>query len=289
MERFAGLCSRLIPLGLVALATVAALGQPAQALPHYAWHDSYKAVVDQTAAVAQGVVTDIRETYSDEEGPRTVVTLSRLNVLWGDFREERVTLKLFGGTVPGRVGRIDEVHVPTFVRGKSYLVFLSNREWRLSPVTARQAYLVESIHGKEIVVSTDGFAVAGIDDVTGPIPLFPVYNLPDEIDENYEPRVSEEVTPELVARAASPKELVEALQGWAKANEVTVNGSFTDRPYSTGNWRFPRMTPDPNDPPRDPVFEPRPDRPFRPEPEQNACGDRTDLPPCPDDSEGGVR
>jgi hypothetical protein len=289
MMRFVGLRRSLSTAGLVALAALAAPGHPAHARPHYPWHDSYRAVVDQTAAVVQGIATDITETYSEEQGPRTVVTLSRLNVLWGDLREESVTLKLFGGPVPGRRGRVDEVHVPTFVRGKAYLVFLSNRDWRLSPVTARQSYLIESVHGKEIVVTTDGFAVAGIDDVTGPTPLFPVYNLPDEIDESFVPKVSEEVTPELVARAASPAELVADLQRWAERNQVTVNGSFTDRPYSTGNWRFPRMTPDPNDPPRDPVFEPRPGHPATPAREEAACGDRTDLPPCPDDHEGGAK
>jgi hypothetical protein len=280
---------RLITASTMALATLALSGNPALARPHYAWQSSYRAVVDQTAAVVQGIVTEIAESYTEEEGPRTLVTLSRVNVLWGDFRDESVTLKLFGGPVPGRPGRIDEVHVPTFVRGKTYLVFLSNRDWRLSPVTARQSYLVELVHGKEIVVTTDGFAVAGIDDVTGPIPLFPVYNIPDEIDENFEPRISEEVTPDLVARAASPAELVADLQSWAQQNQVTVNGTFNDQPYRTANWRFPRMTPDPTDPPRDPVFEPRTDRPFSPAREQNACGDRSDLPPCPDDNEGGAR
>jgi hypothetical protein len=212
-----------------------------------------------------------------------------LNVLWGDLRTEKVTLKLFGGPVPGRPGRIDEVHVPTFVRGKTYLVFLSNRDWRLSPVTARQSYLVEYVHGKEIVVTTQGFAVAGIDDVTGPISTFPVYQIPDEIDEDFIPEVGKDVTPDLVARAASPLELVADLQSWAQQNQVSVNGTFNDQPYRSANWRFPRVTPDPDDPPRDPVFEPRADRPFSPVREQNACGDRSDLPPCPDDNEGGVR
>ena len=294
MKRLVGCLRRRVPdrlviAGTMALAILALSGNPAMALPHYAWQGSYRAVVDQTAAVVQGTVTEISERYSDEEGPRTLVTLSRLNVLWGDFREEKVTLKLFGGSVPGRPGRIDEVHVPTFVRGKNYLVFLSNRDWRLSPVTARQSYLVERVHGKEILVTTDGFAVAGIDDVTGPIPTFPVYLIPDEVDENFIPKVSEEVTPDLVERAASPAEMVAELRRWAERNEVTVNGSFTDQPYRTANWRFPRMTPDRDDPPRDPVFEPRPDRPFFPVREQNACGDRSDLPPCLDDNEGGVQ
>jgi hypothetical protein len=273
----------------VALAILALSGNPALARPHYAWQSSYRAVVDQTAAVVQGTVVKIAESYSEEEGPRTLVTLSKVNVLWGDFRDESVTLKLFGGPVPGRTGRIDEVHVPTFVRGKNYLVFLSNRDWRLSPVTAQQSYLVELVHDKEIVVTTDGFAVSGIDDVTGPIPMFPVYQIPDEIDENFVPEITKDINPDLVARAASPAELVADLQSWAKQNQVTVNGTFSDRPYSTGNWRFPRMTPDPTDPPRDPVFKPRTDRPATLQREDQACGDRTDLSPCPDDNEGGVR
>ena len=280
---------RLIAAGTLSLAILALSGSPALARPHYAWQSSYRAVVDQTAAVVQGTVTGIDESYSEEEGPRTVVTLSKVNVLWGDFRDESVKLKLFGGPVPGRTGRIDEVHVPTFVRGKTYLIFLSNCDWRLSPVTARQSYLVELVHDKEIVVTTDGFAVSGIDGVTGPISTFPVYQIPDEIDEDFVPEVSKDVTSDMVARAASPKELVEALQSWAKQNEVSVNGTFSDRPYSTGNWRFPRMTPDPATPPRDPVFEPRTDRPFSPVREQDACGERTDLSPCPDDNEGGVQ
>ena len=294
MKRLVGCLRRRLPDRLflasaVAFAVLALSGNPALARPHYAWQSSYKAVVDQTAAVVQGVVTGIDESYSEEEGPRTVVTLSRLNVLWGDFRDESVKLQLFGGPVPGRVGRIDEVHVPTFVKGKTYLVFLSNRDWRLSPVTAQQSYLVERVYDKEIVVTTDGFAVSGIDDVTGPIPTFTVYNIPDEIDEDFVPEISKEVTPDLVARAASPKELVADLQSWAKLNQVSVNGTFNDRPYSTGNWRFPRMTPDPTAPPRDPVFAPRTDRPFYPVREDNACGDRTDLSPCPDEKEGGVQ
>jgi hypothetical protein len=44
--------------------------------PHYAWNGSYKAVVDQTAAVVEGTVARVEEFYSEEEGPRTLVTLS---------------------------------------------------------------------------------------------------------------------------------------------------------------------------------------------------------------------
>jgi hypothetical protein len=32
------------------------------------------------------------------------------------------------------------------VQGRRYVVYLSNRDWRLSPVTARQAYVIERVH-----------------------------------------------------------------------------------------------------------------------------------------------
>lgn len=294
MQRLIGCLRQRVPdrpiaACTVALAILALSGSPVLARPHYAWQGSYRAVVDQTAAVVQGIVTEITESYSEEEGPRTLVTLSRVRVHWGDFQDESVTLKLFGGPVPGRPGRIDEVHVPTFVRGKTYLVFLSNRDWRLSPVTAQQSYFVEHVHGKEIVVTTDGFAVDGIDDVTGPIRTFPVYRIPDEIEEGFVPVVAEEVTPDLVDRAASPTEMVADLESWARRNEVTVNGTFTAQPYRTASWRFPRVTPDPIDPPANPVFEPQTDRTETPAREEQVCGDHSDLPLCPEDHEGGVQ
>lgn len=224
----------------VVLAVTAVVVQPAHTAPHYAWHNSYKAVVDQTAAVVQGTVTSVSESYNEREGPRTLVTLSKLNVLWGEIRSPDVMLKLFGGHVPGHRGRIDEVHIPTFVRGKTYLVFLSNRDWRLSPVTARQAFIIEKVQGKDIVATRDGFAVFGIDDATGPIRKFPVYRMPkNEIDEKFVPPIDTSITPSMVASAYSPTEFVRELKAWAARNNVLVSGTFNDQPYSsTGSWHI---------------------------------------------------
>ena len=214
-------------------------GQPGLAPrnPHYPWHRAYSAVIDQTAAVVAGVVTNVEETYDEREGPRTIVTLSSIAVLWGTFDASAVTLRLFGGTVPGHRGRVDETHIPTFARDSRYIVYLSNRDWRLSPVTAHQAYLVERIHGKDLVVTRDGHAVFGIDDVAGPRRTFAVYRIPDEVDDNFVPEVDTSITPEMVSRAYSVREFADALRTWGSRHDVAVHGGFNDRPYTTGNWR----------------------------------------------------
>ena len=235
---------RFFAIGSLALALTANDSASTFAAPHYPWHTSYRAVVDQTAAVLEGTVTTLAESYDDHEGPRTLVTLSQLRVWWGDFRPPDVTLRLFGGAVPGRRGRVDEVHIPTFVQGRRYLVFLSNRDWRLSPITARQAYLIERVHNTDVLVTTDGHATSGIDDVVGPIRTFQVYRVPSEIEDNFVPTVDPSVTSKMVSGAYSPATFVADLKSWASRNHVSVNGAFNSRPYSSGGWRFLRTTPD---------------------------------------------
>jgi hypothetical protein len=245
--------------------------------PHYPWHTSYKTVVDQTAAIIEGVVTAVENSYNEQEGPRTLVTFSELRLLWGDLRSTTVTLKLFGGTVPGRRGRVDEVHTPSFVRNKRYLVFLSNRDWRLSPVTARQSFIIERVQGKDIVVTTDGFAVFGIDDIGGPIRKFPVHRIPNEIDESFVPQIESDITAAMIAGVYSAQELVADLKVWGSRNGVSPHGTFNDQPYVTGSWRFPRTAPNRASAGRvsGKEFAPRSDRASRPPRERNACGEHT--------------
>jgi hypothetical protein len=206
-------------------------------------------------------------------------------VWWGALGTSDLTLRLFGGPVPGRRGRVEEVHVPTFVPDKRYLVFLSNRDWRLSPVTARQSYAIERVHGKEILVSGDGHALAGIDDAEGPRRLFSVYTIPDEVEDGFIPGVDPRVTPAMVARAYSVPELMAALRAWSAQQDVFVHGRFNERPFTTGVWRILRATPDASTGAAvaAPELAPRGDRPAVASREPNACGEH----PVPTDSEPG--
>jgi hypothetical protein len=296
----------LLSAGGVAL-VLTQLGQAAQpglppANPHYPWHRSYTAVIDQTAAVVTGLVTNVNETYNEREGPRTLVTLSSLAVLWGSFDASTVTLKMFGGTVPGHRGRVDETHIPTFVDGKRYVVFLSNRDWRLSPVTARQAYLIERVHSKDLVVTFDGHAVFGIDDIQGPSRSFAVYRIPDEVEEDFVPTVDASITPAMLTRGYSVGEFASALRTWGSRRGIAVHGTFNDQPYSTGNWRIIAAAPDRSTTaaalagPSSKMFAPQAGRVSRPVGEPKACGGDAAVPLDRDPrdrsracEEGGVR
>jgi hypothetical protein len=255
--------------GAIALATMASGILSTRAEPHYPWHNSYKAVLDQTAAVVQGTVASVSESYNEQDGPRTLVTLSELSVLWGEVKSSNISLKLFGGPVPGRRGRVDEVHIPTFVRGKRYVVFLSNRDWRLSPVTARQSFIIERVQGKDILVTTDGYAVSGIDNATGPIRRFRVYRIPNEIDENFVPSIDVSITSKMIEGAYSATAFVADLKAWALRNSISVHGAFNEQPYRTGSWRIMQATPHQLE------FAPRPGGKSATEREQKPCGDKS--------------
>jgi hypothetical protein len=205
--------------------------------PHYAWAGSYKAVIDQTAALVEGTVVEVQESYDEQEGPRTLVTLSDMSVQWGELSNPHVTLRLFGGHLPSG-DLVQESHIPTFVRGRRYVVFLSNRDWRLTPVTADQAFIIERVHGKSLVVTTDGFAVSGIDEVEGIRRACPVYRIPNGIEDGFVPRVEQSVTREMVQGAYSDSEFAAEIRAFAARNDVAVSGSFVDQPYHSGRtWR----------------------------------------------------
>jgi hypothetical protein len=112
-------------------------------------------IVDQTAAVVEGDVSDISSTYSDSDGPWTLVTLTNTVQHFGGGPTGSVTVRLRGGPVPNNhVLRISEL--PVFDKGKRYVVFLRNTSWRLSPVVGAGALRVEQVGGKEILVDTSG-------------------------------------------------------------------------------------------------------------------------------------
>jgi hypothetical protein len=160
------------------------------------------------------------------------------------------------------------------VRDKRYLVFLSNRDWRLSPVTARQSFFIERVSGKEILVTTDGYAVFGIDDAVGPSRRFPIYRIPEEVDEKFVPQILSDITAEMVQRVYSAAEFVADLKAWAARNGVSVKGAFNEQPYQTGSWRFAQTRPDASSARPSKEFTPPTGRPSKPGRDQKSCWDR---------------
>src|SRR5262245_37586181 len=120
-----------------------------------------QSIVDQTAAGVEGVVTDIRYDYSDEEGPWTRVILSGVQSQF-DSAPTVLEIRHFGGPLPDG-SLLVAAELPGFVPGKPYIVFLRNTAWNLSPVVGDLALRVETVGGTEVLVSSDGLAVMQID------------------------------------------------------------------------------------------------------------------------------
>jgi hypothetical protein len=117
--------------------------------------------VGQTAAVIEGVASEIRYEFSEAEGPWTRVVLSDVKSHFG-AAPAKVELLQFGGMLPN--GRLMvAAELPVFVKGYRYLVFLRNTAWNLSPVVGSLAFRVDAVGGAEVLVSSDGHAVTGVD------------------------------------------------------------------------------------------------------------------------------
>lgn len=115
----------------------------------------------QTSAVVRGQVTGISYSYDDCLGPRTVVSLSRVETLTGTSVGDHISLITFGGKLPnGKFVAASEL--PRYVEGASYVIFLFNRDWRFSPVIGDLAFREETIGGRKVLVDSDGFGVSGI-------------------------------------------------------------------------------------------------------------------------------
>jgi hypothetical protein len=188
--------------------------------------------IEQTAAVIEGVVSEIRYEFSDADGPWTRVVLSDVKAHFGTT-PAKVELLLFGGRLPS--GRLMvAAELPVFVKGFRYVVFLRNTAWNLSPVVGNLAFRVDSVDGTEVLVSSDGQAVTGVD-VSGaefgaalfePTP--------------YEGRAAAAKTGGLRTLARKPmdrRHFVEALGSLLDAHELKTAGPFLDHPAGGFKWR----------------------------------------------------
>ncbi|RKH14752.1 hypothetical protein D7X74_19575 [Corallococcus sp. CA047B] len=199
--------------------------------------DSLLSLLDQTAAVVEGDVTDLRSEYSPRTGPWTVVTLGDVRTHLGEAPGE-LRLKQVGGLLPdGR--QLVVSHVPRFVRGARYVVFLRNTGWSLSPVLDEQAFRVESVGGREVLVGAEGGLVSGLGSA-GVRQTAPVFETVDLTGARPALRAGvEAAVPEALGREA----FVSLLQNHLRARGLSVTGAFREEPVVTASALSVSVTP----------------------------------------------
>ncbi|TSC23375.1 hypothetical protein [Corallococcus sp. Z5C101001] len=192
--------------------------------------DSLLSLFDQTASVVEGEVTDIRSEYSPRTGPWTVVTLGNVRAHLGTAPRE-VQLKQAGGLLPdGR--RLVISHVPRFVQGARYVVFLRNTGWSLSPVLDEHAFRVETVAGREVLVGAEGGLVSGMDS-EGVRQTAPVFETVELMGVRPALRAGAEgrKAPEALGREA----FLSLLQNHLRARGLTVEGTFRAEPVTAAS------------------------------------------------------
>ena len=191
--------------------------------------------VDQTAAVVEGLVTDIQYDYSEEEGPWTRVILSDCQAHFGSA-PPLVEIRHFGGPLPnGRM--MVAAELPAFVKGKQYIVFLRNTAWNVSPVVGDLALRVETVDGTEVLVNSDGQVVTEI----GPrgVELGPALFEGLELD-GTPPKALGRSLSAFDRKPLDRQSFVEALRANLETHGLTVAGTFYDRPAGEFKWRAQR-------------------------------------------------
>jgi hypothetical protein len=193
-------------------------------------------VIEQSAALVEGTVSGIDYAYDPEDGPRTLVTLSGVRTHLGTSQGPSVTLRVRGGWLPdGRFLFVPEL--PSFVHGKTYLVFLRNTSWKWSPIVKDLALRVEDVDGKPVLVHPTGVAVEGVGDrgvVFGKRPLFhgqheagPARRAPERVAD---------AAREDVAAAIRPEELVAGVGQAARSRRQALGGRFLEHPARGARW-----------------------------------------------------
>jgi hypothetical protein len=122
------------------------------------WDGRLCEVLAQTASVVVGRVDAITQEFNEipGEGPRTITHFADVQVLLGAPQPETLKLRQLGG--PAFDDWVLTVtHQPRFEVGETYVAFLWNREWVLSPVPLEHYYRVDSIGGYPVLTDSEGY------------------------------------------------------------------------------------------------------------------------------------
>lgn len=192
-----------------------------------------RGAIRQTAAVVEGLASDIRHEYTEEDGPWTVVTLTGVKTHFGQA-SDTVEIRHFGGPTPnGRM--VVAAELPVFVKDKRYLVFLRNTAWNLSPVVGDLALRVESQGGSELLVDSDGRAVTGVG--AKGVSLGAALFEGPQIDGSAPKALASVAAASASQQALRPETLVRQLGQNLAAQGLKVEGSFLTRPAGAFKWR----------------------------------------------------
>ncbi|RKH04498.1 hypothetical protein [Corallococcus carmarthensis] len=200
--------------------------------------DSLLSLFDQTASVVEGDVVDVRSEFSPRTGPWTVVTLGDVRAHLGAAPRE-LRLKQAGGLLPdGRQFVVS--HVPRFVRGARYVVFLRNTGWSLSPVLDEHAFRVESVGGREVLVGAEGGLVSGLGSA-GVRQTAPVFETVDLMGAR--PAMRAEAQARSAPEALEREAFLSLLQNHLRARGISVAGAFREEPVTTASSLSVPVTP----------------------------------------------
>lgn len=194
--------------------------------------DDLQRAVQQTAAVIEGLVTDIQYDYSEEEGPWTRVFISNVRVLFGSA-PSIVEIRHFGGPLPN--GRLMvAAELPVFVLGKEYIVFLRNGAWNVSAVVGDLALRAETWAGTEVLVNSDGQAVTKVG--AGGVEVGPaLFDGPQR--DGSAPKTLVNTLQSFESKPLDRQGFVESLKSALAAQGLSVAGTFADRPAGAFKWR----------------------------------------------------
>jgi hypothetical protein len=195
----------------------------------------------QTAAVVEATVSELRDEYNDAEGPWTRVVLGDVKVHLGAAPKELALLQ-FGGVLPsGRM--MVAAELPVFVKGARYLLLLRNTAWNVSPIVGAYALRVEKVDGAEVLVTSDGQAVVGLD--AGGARLGGALFEPAPFGGGAAAAIGGGLRA-LRASGAAPLDrarFLAALEAELARQKAKVEGVFLERPAGRFRWRGQAVTP----------------------------------------------
>ena len=132
----------------------------------------------EITAIVEADVVAATYTYDEQIGPRTVMTLDNLNVLFGKAPKD-LTVQQYGGPLPdGRY--VSASIVPELRPGSRYVFFFGPPKWFYSPVRHGLVFRVESVQGRTILTDVNGIVISGF---TKDGPTFSNAKLFDRLDQ----------------------------------------------------------------------------------------------------------